>query len=182
MRIGQGIDVHAFGPGDHVVLGGVNIPHDRGLVAHSDGDVVIHALCDAILGALALGDIGHHFPPHDPRWKDVSSRHFLLYCAGLIVEHSYVLANADVTVVCEQPRIAPHVETMRRNLATDLDCPLGHVNIKATTSEKLGFTGRGEGVAAFAVALLVRRRDPRLVTGENPDLDSLVRRLELDPL
>ena len=121
MRIGQGIDVHAFGPGDHVVLGGVNIPHDRGLVAHSDGDVVIHALCDAILGALALGDIGHHFPPHDPRWKDVSSRHFLLYCAGLIVEHSYVLANADVTVVCEQPRIAPHVETMRRNLATDLD-------------------------------------------------------------
>jgi len=182
MRIGQGIDVHAFGPGDHVVLGGVHIPHDRGLVAHSDGDVVIHALCDAILGALALGDIGHHFPPHDPRWKDVSSRHFLLHCAGLIVEHGYVLANADVTVVCEQPRIAPHVETMRRNLATDLDCPLGHVNIKATTSEKLGFTGRGEGIAAFAVALLTRRRDPRLVTGDNPDLDSLVRRLELDPL
>jgi len=182
MRIGQGIDVHAFGAGDHVVLGGVHIPHDRGLVAHSDGDVVIHALCDAILGALALGDIGHHFPPHDPRWKDVSSRHFLLHCAGLVVEHGYVLANADVTVVCEQPRIAPHVETMRRNLATDLDCPLGHVNIKATTSEKLGFTGRGEGIAAFAVALLTRRRDPRLVTGDNPDLDSLVRRLELDPL
>jgi 2-C-methyl-D-erythritol 2,4-cyclodiphosphate synthase len=99
-----------------------------------------------------------------------------------MVEHSYVLANADVTVVCEQPRIAPHVETMRRNIATDLDCPLGHVNIKATTSEKLGFTGRGEGIAAFAVALLTRRRDPRLVTGDNPDLDSLVRRLELDPL
>ena len=100
MRIGQGIDVHAFGPGAHVVLGGVNIEHDRGLVAHSDGDVVIHALCDAILGALALGDIGHHFPPGDPRWKDVSSRHFLLHCAGLIVEQGYTLANADVTVVC----------------------------------------------------------------------------------
>ena len=182
MRIGQGVDVHAFGPGDHVVLAGVNIPHDRGLVAHSDGDVVIHALCDAILGALALGDIGHHFPPSDPQWKDASSRHFLLHCAGLIVEHGYVLGNADVTVVCERPRIAPHVETMRRNLATDLDCPVGHVNIKATTSEKLGFTGRGEGVAALAVVLLMRRRDPRPVSPENPELESLVRRLELDPL
>ena len=182
MRIGQGIDVHAFGPGDHVVLAGVNIPHDRGLVAHSDGDVVIHALCDAILGALALGDIGHHFPPSDPQWKDASSRHFLLHCAGLIVEQGYVLGNADVTVVCERPRIAPHVETMRRNLATDLDCPVGHVNIKATTSEKLGFTGRGEGVAALAVVLLMRRRDPRPVSPENPELESLVRRLELDPL
>jgi 2-C-methyl-D-erythritol 2,4-cyclodiphosphate synthase len=182
MRIGQGIDVHAFGPGDHVVLGGVNIAHDHGLVAHSDGDVVIHALCDAILGALALGDIGHHFPPHDPRWKDVSSRHFLLHCAGLIGEHGYVLGNADVTVVCELPKIAPHVETMRRNLATDLDCPLGLVGVKATTSEKLGFTGRGEGIAAFAVVLLTRRRDSQMVSGDNPDLDSLVRRLELDPL
>lgn len=182
MRIGQGIDVHAFGPGDHVVLGGVNIPHDRGLIAHSDGDVVIHALCDALLGALALGDIGHHFPPHDPKWKDVSSRHFLLYCAGLVLEHGYMLGNADVTVVCEQPRIAPHVETMRRNLATDLDCPQGHVNIKATTSEKLGFTGRGEGIAALAVVLLTRQRGPQKVEGDNPDLDSLVRRLELDPL
>jgi len=182
MRIGQGIDVHAFGPGDHVVLAGVNIAHDQGLVAHSDGDVVIHALCDAILGALALGDIGHHFPPSDPRWKDASSRHFLLHCAGLIAEHTYVLANADVTVVCERPKIAPHVETMRRNLATDLDCPVGHINVKATTSEKLGFTGRGEGIAAFAVVLLTRRRDPQPVSADNTELDSLVRRLELDPL
>jgi 2-C-methyl-D-erythritol 2,4-cyclodiphosphate synthase len=182
MRIGQGIDVHAFGPGDHVVLGGVQIAHDSGLLAHSDGDVVIHALCDAVLGALALGDIGHHFPPEDPRWKDASSRHFLLHCAELIAEHGYVLANADMTVVCERPKIAPHVETMRRNIATDLDCPIGHVNIKATTSERLGFTGRGEGIAAFAVVLLRRLRDPELVSGENPDLDKLVRRLELDPL
>jgi 2-C-methyl-D-erythritol 2,4-cyclodiphosphate synthase len=182
MRIGQGIDVHAFGPGDHVVLGGVQIAHDRGLVAHSDGDVVIHALCDAILGALALGDIGHHFPPSDARWKDASSRHFLLHCAGLIGEHHYVLANADVTLVCEQPKIAPHVETMRRNLAADLDCPIGNINVKATTSEKLGFTGRGEGIAALAVVLLTRRRDPRLVSGDNQELDSLVRRLELDPI
>ena len=182
MRIGQGIDVHAFGPGDHVVLGGVNIPHEHGLVAHSDGDVVIHALCDAILGALALGDIGHHFPPSDPRWKDVSSRHFLLHCAGLIVEHGYALANADMTVVCERPRIAPHVDTMRRNIATDLDCPLGQINIKATTSEKLGFTGRGEGIAALAVVLLLKKRSPQPVSPESPELHALVRRLELDPL
>jgi 2-C-methyl-D-erythritol 2,4-cyclodiphosphate synthase len=180
MRIGQGIDVHAFGPGDHVVLGGVQIAHDRGIVAHSDGDVVIHALCDAILGALALGDIGHHFPPSDPRWKDASSRHFLLHCAGLVAEHGYALANADVTVVCEQPKIAPHVATMRRNLAADLDCALGHVNVKATTSEKLGFTGRGEGIAALAVVLLVRRRAPETVAPEAPELAALVRRLELD--
>src|SRR5215467_4474377 len=136
MRIGQGIDVHAFDPGAHVVLGGVNIEHDRGLVAHSDGDVVIHALCDAILGALALGDIGHHFPPSDPQWKDASSRLFLQHCSGLINEHGYMLGNADVTVVCERPKIAPHVDTMRRNLAADLDCAVAHVNIKATTSEK----------------------------------------------
>ena len=182
MRIGQGIDVHAFGPGDHVVLGGVHIAHDRGVVAHSDGDVVIHALCDAIFGALALGDIGHHFPPSDERWKDVSSRHFLLHCAGLIIEHGYALANADISVVCERPRIAPHVEAMRRNLATDLGCAIGDIGVKATTSEKLGFTGRGEGVAAFAVVLLVRRRESTMVSGDDPELNTLVRRLELDPL
>ena len=181
MRIGQGIDVHAFGPGAHVVLGGVNIAHDRGVVAHSDGDVVIHALCDAIFGALALGDIGHHFPPGDPRWKDVSSRHFLLYCAGLMNEKGYALANADVTVVCEKPKLAPHVDAMRRNLATDLACPLGDVSVKATTSEKLGFTGRGEGIAAFAVVLLVRRRDATTVNPDRPELDSLARGVELDP-
>ena len=182
MRIGQGFDVHAFGAGDHIVLGGVHIEHDRGVVAHSDGDVVIHALCYAVLGALALGDIGHHFPPTDPRWKDVSSRHFLLHCAALIIEHGYVLANADVTVVCERPKIAPHVEAMRRTLATDIGCAISEVSVKATTSEQLGFTGRGEGIAALAVVLLKKRRDATLVGGEDPDLDKLVRRLEMDPL
>lgn len=181
MRIGQGIDVHAFGPGDHVVLAGVSIPHERGLVAHSDGDVVIHALCDALLGALALGDIGHHFPPTDDRWKDVSSRHFLLHCAALVIEHEYVLANADITVVCERPKLAPHVDAMRRNLSIDLGCAIGDVSVKATTSEKLGFTGRSEGIAAFAVVLLQRRRPAALVASDHdPELRALVSRLEPD--
>ena len=183
MRIGQGIDVHAFGPGDHVMLGGVRVPHDRGLVAHSDGDVVIHALCDAMLGALALGDIGQHFPPSDPRWKDVGSRHFLLHCAALMIEHGYALANADITIVCERPKIAPHVEAMRRNLATDLGCAIGDVSVKATTSENLGFTGRGEGIAAFALVLLQHQRASSTVAGAGkPDLHALVGRVELDPL
>jgi 2-C-methyl-D-erythritol 2,4-cyclodiphosphate synthase len=181
MRIGQGIDVHAFGPGDHVVLAGVHVPHDRGLVAHSDGDVVIHALCDAVLGALALGDIGIHFPPSDPRWKGVSSRHFLLHCAALMIDRGYALANADVTIVCERPKIAPHVEAMRRHLATDLGCAIGDVSVKATTSEKLGFTGRGEGIAAFAVVLLQRSRAPQAVDVDDPALRELVSRVELDP-
>jgi 2-C-methyl-D-erythritol 2,4-cyclodiphosphate synthase len=182
MRIGQGIDVHAFGPGDHVVLAGVAIPHDRGIVAHSDGDVVIHALCDAIFGALALGDIGRHFPPTDARWKDVSSRHFLLHCAALMIEHRYTLANADVTIVCERPKIAPHVEAMRTHLSIDLGCPIGNVSVKATTSETLGFTGRGEGIAAFAVVLLQRQRESTLVSSEaDPALRELVSRLEPEP-
>jgi len=183
MRIGQGIDVHAFGPGNHVVLGGVTIAHSQGLVAHSDGDVVIHALCDAILGALALGDIGRHFPPNDERWRDAGSRHFLLHCAGLMIEHGHELANADVTVICEQPKIAPHAEQMRVNLAADLGCAVGEVSVKATTSEHLGFTGRGEGIAAFAVVLLQRRRPASAVeTPQDPELRSLVARLDLDTL
>ncbi|MFA7542485.1 MAG: 2-C-methyl-D-erythritol 2,4-cyclodiphosphate synthase, partial [Lysobacterales bacterium] len=112
-RIGQGFDVHAFGPGDHVVVGGVRIPHDQGLLAHSDGDVVIHALCDAIFGALALGDIGKHFPPTDPRWRDADSRQFLRRARQLAAEADYRIGNADVTVICERPRIAPHVAAMR---------------------------------------------------------------------
>ena len=180
MRIGQGIDVHAFGPGDHVVLAGVHVPHDRGIVAHSDGDVVIHALCDALLGALALGDIGHHFPPTDARWKDMGSRHFLLHCAALMMEQGYALANADITIVCERPRVGPHVDAMRTNLAADMGCAVGDVSVKATTSETLGFTGRGEGIAAFAVVLLVRRRESTNVTVDDPDLRAMVSRLELD--
>ena len=161
----------------------MRIAHEQGVVAHSDGDVVIHALCDALLGALALGDIGHHFPPSDPRWKDVDSRHFLLRCMAFAIERGYVLANADVTVVCERPKLAPHVEAMRHNLAADLGCPVGDVSVKATTSEKLGFTGRNEGIAAFAIVLLQKRPARSAVTvPDDPDLKTLVRRLERDPL
>lgn len=156
MRIGQGYDVHAFGPGDHIVLGGVSIPHDHGVVAHSDGDVAIHALCDAILGALALGDIGKHFPPSDERWRGADSRVFLRHCRLLMRERGYALGNADVTVVCERPKVGPHAERMRALLADDLGVEADAISVKATTSEKLGFTGRGEGIAAMAVVLLVR--------------------------
>jgi 2-C-methyl-D-erythritol 2,4-cyclodiphosphate synthase len=156
LRIGQGYDVHAFGHGDHVMLGGVRVPHERGVVAHSDGDVVIHALCDGILGALALGDIGQHFPPSDERWRGADSRVFLRHCTTLMRERGYALGNADVTVVCERPKVGPHAAAMRANLAQDLAAAMDQVSIKATTSEKLGFTGRGEGLAATAVVLLVR--------------------------
>ena len=154
MRIGQGIDVHAFGPGDHIVLGGVRIAHEHGIVAHSDGDVAIHALCDAILGALALGDIGTHFSPSDERWRGADSRVFLRHCAGLMRERGLVMGNADISIVCERPKIAPHALAIRANLTTDLDCSAEQISVKATTSETLGFAGRGEGIAAFAVVLL----------------------------
>ena len=154
MRIGQGIDIHAFGPGDHVIVGGVRIAHTHGVVAHSDGDVAIHALCDAILGALALGDIGTHFSPSDERWRGADSRVFLRHCATLMRERGFTMGNADITIVCEAPKIAPHAAAMRAYLAADLGCDVGQVSVKATTSEKLGFSGRGEGIAAFAVVLL----------------------------
>ena len=154
MRIGQGFDVHAFGPGDHVMLGGVRIPHTRGLIAHSDGDAAVHALCDALLGALALGDIGKHFPDSDPRWQGADSLQLLAHCMALMSEHGYALGNADITVICEQPRLAPHIDAMRARLAPVLGCAVAAVGIKATTTEKLGFTGRGEGVAAMAIVLL----------------------------
>lgn len=153
-RIGNGFDVHAFGPGDHVVLGGVRIAHTHGLIAHSDGDVAIHALCDAIFGALALGDIGRHFPPTDARWRDADSRQFLRHAAQLMTQQGYRLGNADITVVGEAPRIGPHAQAMRECLAADLGCALDQVSVKATTTEKLGFTGRGEGIAAQACVLL----------------------------
>ncbi len=156
VRIGQGFDVHAFGDGDHLMLGGVRVPFERGVVAHSDGDVVIHALCDALLGALALGDIGRHFPPSDARWKDADSRVFLRHCVMLIDQHDWKLGNADLTIICERPRITPHAEAMRTLLAEDLGVSIGQISIKATTTEKLGFTGRGEGIAAQAVVLLVK--------------------------
>ncbi len=155
-RIGQGFDVHAFGEGDHVMLGGVRVAHDRGVLAHSDGDVVLHALCDAMLGALALGDIGVHFPPSDPQWKGADSRAFVRRCNELIGERGWKVGNADVTVVCERPKVGPHALAMRELISTDLGIGLDNVSVKATTSEKLGFTGRGEGIAAQAVVLLVR--------------------------
>lgn len=156
IRIGHGFDVHAFGAGDHVVLGGVRIPHSHGVLAHSDGDVAIHALCDAILGALALGDIGVHFPPSDPRWQGADSRVFLRHCAALAGERGWRVGNVDVTVIGERPKVAPHAAAMRAGLAADLGVDVDAVSIKATTTERLGFTGRGEGLAAMAVALLVR--------------------------
>ena len=156
MRVGSGFDVHAFGEGDHLILGGVRLPFDRGITAHSDGDVLIHALCDALLGALALGDIGQHFPPSEARWKDADSREFLRHCSLLIDQHGWRLGNADITVICELPKIGPHAAAMRAILAEDLGVSVTQVSVKATTTEKLGFTGRGEGIAAHAVVLLER--------------------------
>ena len=156
MRIGQGFDVHAFGEGDHVTLGGVRVPYRHGVVAHSDGDVVIHALCDAIFGALALGDIGRHFPPSDERWRDADSRQFLRHAAMLMAQHGYALGNADITVIGEAPKVGPHAQAMRENLAADLDSEVGRISVKATTTERLGFCGRGEGIAAQACVLLER--------------------------
>jgi len=156
MRIGSGFDVHAFGAGDHVVLGGVRIPHEQGVLAHSDGDVVIHALCDAIFGALALGDIGTHFSPTDERWRGADSRQFLRHAALLMAQHDFTLGNADITVICEAPKISSHALPMRERLAADLECDIGRISIKATTTERLGFTGRREGIAAQACVLLER--------------------------
>jgi 2-C-methyl-D-erythritol 2,4-cyclodiphosphate synthase len=156
MRIGHGFDVHAFGEGDHLMLGGVRIGFDRGVLAHSDGDVVLHALCDAMLGAAALGDIGRHFPPADPCWKDADSRVFLRHSAALLRERGWRVGNADITVVCERPKIGPHANAMRALIAGDLGIERDAVSVKATTTEGLGATGRGEGIAAHAVCLIVR--------------------------
>ena len=154
MRVGQGFDVHAFGAGDHVVLGGVRIAHPKGVVAHSDGDVVIHALCDAVLGAMGDGDIGQHFPDSDPRYRGADSRVFLRVVAKRMQAAGLKLINADVTVLAEAPRIAAHRAAMAANLSADLGVPAQLINIKATTTERLGFIGRGEGLAALASVLL----------------------------
>ena len=154
MRIGHGYDVHAFEAGDHVTLGGVRIPHARGIRAHSDGDVVLHALCDALLGALGLGDIGQHFPDTDPRWKGADSRVFLRHCARLVHDHRYRVVNADVTVLAEAPRLGAYRAQMRANIADDLGTAPERINVKATTCEGLGAVGRSEGLACHAVVLL----------------------------
>ncbi len=154
MRIGQGFDVHAFREGGRLVLGGVEIPHERGLAAHSDGDVLLHALCDALLGAAALGDIGRHFPDSDPRYAGIDSRVLLREVYAKVCAAGWRLVNADTTIIAQAPRLAPHVEAMRANIAGDLGVDVGAIGVKATTSERLGFTGRGEGIAAQAVVLL----------------------------
>jgi 2-C-methyl-D-erythritol 2,4-cyclodiphosphate synthase len=156
MRIGQGFDVHAFGEGDHVMLGGVRVPHTHGLLAHSDGDVVLHALCDALLGALALGDIGKHFPPSDEKWRGADSRSFVRAVGAMLKERGYELGNADMTVICEAPKVGPHAAAMRGIIAADLGVDADRISIKATTTETLGFTGRREGIAALATVLVLR--------------------------
>ncbi len=154
LRIGQGLDVHAFTDGDHVMLCGVRLPHDRGLAAHSDGDVAIHALCDAMLGASAQGDIGQHFPPGDAQWRGADSSVLLAKVRELLAEQGWQLVNIDLTIACEAPCIGPHVGVMRETLADVLGTPVSVVSVKATTTEKLGFCGRGECIAALAVVLI----------------------------
>jgi len=154
MRIGSGIDVHAFGPGDFIMLGGVRIPHTHGVVAHSDGDVVLHALCDALLGAAGLGDIGHHFSDSDPQWKGADSARFVASVLALLRARRLAVANVDLTVLAQAPKVAPYREAMRRQIAQLLEVAVERVNIKATTTEGLGFLGRAEGIAAQAVVLL----------------------------
>ena len=157
-RIGQGLDVHAFSSGDHVMLGGVRIPHSKGLAAHSDGDVALHALCDALLGAVARGDIGQHFPPGDEQWRDADSTRLLAAVNRILTQDGWQVVNLDLTIACEQPKIAPHVAAMRGAVAAVLGIRVEAVSVKATTTEQLGFCGRGEGIAALAVVLISREK------------------------
>jgi len=157
IRIGNGFDVHALIAGRRLVLGGVTIPYELGLDGHSDADALIHAIVDAILGALALGDIGAHFPDTDPRWKDADSRVLLRHVAGLALAQGFTVENLDTTVIAQAPKLTPHVPRMRANIAADLACDVARVSIKATTTERLGFAGRGEGIAALATVLLSAR-------------------------
>jgi 2-C-methyl-D-erythritol 2,4-cyclodiphosphate synthase len=154
MRIGHGFDVHRFGPGRKLVLGGVDIPYEQGLIAHSDGDVLIHALCDALLGAAALGDIGHHFPDTDPEFKDADSRKLLRHVVDLLRKQAFKVSSGDITIVAQAPKLAPYLSSMRERLALALGLPYQRLNIKATTTEGMGYLGRGEGIAAYAVVLL----------------------------
>ncbi|RMG30810.1 MAG: 2-C-methyl-D-erythritol 2,4-cyclodiphosphate synthase [Gammaproteobacteria bacterium] len=154
MRIGQGFDAHAFREGGELVLGGVRIPHTHSLAAHSDGDVALHALCDALLGAAALGDLGHHFPDTDPKYAGISSRALLSSVQAMLLEAGFEVLNVDVTLIAQRPKLAPHVPAMRANIAAELAIPPARVSVKATTTEHLGFTGREEGIAALAVALV----------------------------
>lgn len=154
IRIGQGFDVHQLVTGRKCIIGGVDIPFEKGLDGHSDADVLLHAICDALLGAAALGDIGKHFPPSDMRYKGINSRELLSHVAVLLKTRGYVVSNIDCTVICELPKLSPHIEQMRANIAADCGIDVDAINVKATTTEKLGFTGRGEGIAAEAVCLI----------------------------
>ncbi|MDD2893582.1 MAG: 2-C-methyl-D-erythritol 2,4-cyclodiphosphate synthase [Halothiobacillaceae bacterium] len=154
LRIGQGVDVHAFTTGDHVVLGGVRIPHTHGLLAHSDGDVLIHALCDALLGAAALGDIGHHFPDTDAAYRGIDSRQLLRHVMQLLAQRAWSVVNADMTLLAQAPRVAEHIPHMQACLAEDMGVSVEQLSIKATTTERLGFVGRKEGIVAMAVVML----------------------------
>lgn len=156
IRVGMGYDVHRFNDGDHIILGGVKIPYEKGLEAHSDGDVVLHALADAILGAAALGDIGKHFPDTDPNFKGADSRVLLRHVYNIVKEKGYKLINADVTIIAQAPKMLPHVPGMRANIAADLETDVDFINVKVTTTEKLGFEGRKEGIAVQAVVLIER--------------------------
>jgi 2-C-methyl-D-erythritol 2,4-cyclodiphosphate synthase len=157
VRIGHGYDVHAFGPGDHVVLGGEHISHSQGLIAHSDGDVVLHALSDALLGAMALGDIGHHFPDNDPAFANADSRVLLRHVIEQVNDLGFCVSNSDVTVIAQAPKLADHIAGMKKNIADDLNVTIDNVNVKATTTETLGFIGREEGIAVHAVVLLTEK-------------------------
>ena len=154
MRIGQGFDVHALVPGRKLVIGGVEIAHDKGLLGHSDADVLLHAICDALLGAAALGDVGKHFPDSDARYKGIDSRELLRQVATLLRDRARRVVNVDATIIAEAPRMAPHIPAMVANIADDLAIEPHYINVKATTTEKLGFTGRGEGIAAQAICLI----------------------------
>ncbi len=154
MRIGQGFDVHALVEGRRLVIGGVEIAHEKGLLGHSDADVLLHAICDALLGAAALGDIGKHFPDSDPRFKGIDSRNLLRHCANLLAERCFRVVNIDATIIAQAPRMAPHIARMVANIAADTGVDAACVNVKATTTEELGFTGRGEGIAAQSVCLI----------------------------
>lgn len=168
-RIGQGYDVHAFTEGDYVTLGGERIPHTHGVKAHSDGDVLLHAVCDALLGAAGLGDIGMHFPDSDPRWRGADSRSFVRHVCALLRERGYRVVNVDATVLADAPRLGKHREAMRANLAHDLGVEPSRVNVKATTSEGLGFIGRREGLACMAVALIEQQAAQSEEQGEADD-------------
>ena len=156
-RVGHGFDVHALVPGDHVILGGINIPHDQGLLAHSDGDVLLHAICDACLGAAGLGDIGRHFPDTDERYQGIASTELLAEVFQKIRQAGYVLGNLDATVVAQRPKLSPYLDDMKAVIAKVLDTEVSQLNLKATTTERLGYTGREEGIAAHAVVLLIDR-------------------------